>query len=149
VRSFDGYPPYLPDNDFVRLPTQPAPLLAWVATVGDRVVGHVALHPYTGSATELLACDCLEVESAQLGVVAPLFSAVDRRREGIGRLLLRAATDAARARGLIPVLDVWVELRGALALYESAGWERLGTVSVVLPTGPHDVDLFVGPDVTP
>src|SRR6478752_7613065 len=81
VRSLDGYPPYLPDNDFMRLLTQPKPLVAFVATVGDTVVGHVALHPYTGAATEVLASDCLGVEPAQLGIVARLFSAVDRRRE--------------------------------------------------------------------
>ena len=145
VRSLDGYPPYLPDDDFVRLLTHPTPLVAYVATVDDRVVGHVALNPYTGAATEALACDGLGVEPAQLGIVARLFSSVDRRRHGIGRLLLLAATDATRSRGLIPVLDVWVELRAAVTLYESAGWKRIGRASVILPTGPHDVDVFVGP----
>jgi GNAT superfamily N-acetyltransferase len=145
VRRVDGYPPYLPDNDFVRLLTEPTPIVAFVATANDEVIGHVAVHPYTGSRTEVLACGRLGVEPAQLGVVARLFSSVDRRREGIGRLLLGAAMLAARSRGLVPVLDVWVELRAAVALYESAGWKRLGTVSVTLPSGPHDVDVFVGP----
>jgi GNAT superfamily N-acetyltransferase len=74
-----------------------------------------------------------------------MFCAVDRRRKGVGRLLLGAATDAALSRGLVPILDVWAELRPAIAMYTAAGWERLGTVIVVLPIGPHDVDVFVGP----
>jgi GNAT superfamily N-acetyltransferase len=109
------------------------------------VVGHVALHPFSGAETEALACDRLAVEPTRIGVVARLFCAVDMRREGIGRVLLGAATDAALSRGLVPVLDVWSELRPAIAMYAAAGWERLGTVSVALPTGPHDVDVFVGP----
>jgi len=145
VRRLDGYPPYLPDNDVVRLLTEPTPIVALVATVDDMVVGHVALHPSTGSRTEALACDRLGVEPARLGVIARLFASVDRRRAGIGRLLLGAAMIAARSRGLVPVLDVWVELRPAVALYESTGWKRLGTVSVALPNGPHDLDVFVGP----
>jgi len=145
VHRLDGYPPYLPDNDFVRLLTEPTPIVAFVATVDDNVIGHVALHPYTGARTEALACERLGVEPARLGVVARLFSSVDRRRAGVGRLLLGAAMVAAQSRGLVPVLDVWVELRPAVALYESTGWKRLGTVSVALPTGPHDVDVFVGP----
>jgi GNAT superfamily N-acetyltransferase len=145
VRNVDGYPPYLPDNDYGKLLTQPTPLAAFVATAGGGVVGHVALNPCTGGTTETLACQRLGVEPAHLGIVARLFSAVDRRRQGIGRLLLRAATDASRSRGLIPVLDVWVELHAAVALYESAGWEMLGSVSVVLPSGPHDVHVLVAP----
>src|SRR5262249_19981275 len=117
----------------------------FVATVADTVVGHVALHQATGADAMALACDTLGVEAARLGVVARLFTSVDLRREGVGRALLRAATDAAQARGLVPILDVWVELRAAVALYESSGWTRLGTVSVTLPSGPHDVDVFAAP----
>jgi GNAT superfamily N-acetyltransferase len=145
VRDLDGYPPFLPQNDFLRLFTVPKAIVGFVATIDDEVVGHVALHPFSGSETEALACDRLAVEPTRIGVVARLFCAVDRRRQGIGRALLGAATGAARSRGLVPVLDVWSELRPAIAMYSAAGWERLGTVSVVLPTGPHDVDVFVGP----
>ena len=145
VRRSDGYPPFLPGNDFVRLLTEPPPIVAYVATAADDVVGHVALHRSTGAEAVALVCESLAVDPAQLGVVARLFAAVGRRREGIGRLLLDAATAAAESRGLVPMLDVWVELRAAIAMYESAGWTRLGTVNVVLPSGPHDVDVFVAP----
>ena len=146
VRRSDGYPPFLPGNEDVRLLTEPPPIVAFVATAANEVVGHVALHRSTGAEAVALACDNLAVDPAQLGVVARLFAAVGRRREGIGRLLLDAGTDAAQSRGLVPILDVWVELRPAIAMYESAGWTRIGTVSVVLPViGPHDVDVFVGP----
>jgi GNAT superfamily N-acetyltransferase len=145
VRRVDGYPPYLPDNDFMRLLTQPPPLVAFVATAGNTVAGHVALHRSTSAEAMTLASEALGVEPARLGVVARLFAAVDRRRAGVGRLLLGAATGAARARGRVPILDVWVELRAAVALYESAGWIKLGTVRYELPIGPHDVDVFAAP----
>ncbi len=143
VRRVDGYPPRLADNDFVRLLTEPPSLVAFVATVDDDVVGHVALHRSTESETVALACDALGVQPAQLAVVARLFSAVEHRREGVGRALLDAATDAARFRGLIPILDVWVELRAAVTLYESSGWVRIGTVRSALPSESDDVDVFV------
>jgi GNAT superfamily N-acetyltransferase len=145
VRGVDGYPPYLPDNDFMRLLTEPPPLVAFVATAGDTVVGHAALLRSTSAEAMALASEALGVEPARLGVVARLFAAVDQRRAGVGRLLLGASTAAARVRGLVPILDVWVELRAAVALYESAGWIRLGTVRNELPIGPHDVDVFVAP----
>jgi GNAT superfamily N-acetyltransferase len=142
VRRLDGYPPYLPDNDYRGLFTDPSQIVAYVATAEDTIVGHVALHRSTGDSAMALACNALGVEAARLGVVVRLFSAVDRRREGVGRTLLGVATHAARSHGLVPILDVWVELRAAVALYESSGWTRLGTVIVVLPSGAHDVDVF-------
>ena len=64
--------------------------------------------------------------------VAVLTQALRPRRETIPgcRLLLDAATGAAAARGLHPVLDVDTELSAAIALYESAGWTRAGQVTV-------------------
>jgi len=118
VRRSDGYTPYLPGNDFVRLLTEPPPIVAFVATSADEIVGHVALHESTGADALGLACEKLAVDPAQLGVVARMFAAVGRRREGVGRLLLDAGAAAARSRGLVPILDVWVELRPAIAMYE-------------------------------
>jgi len=48
---------------------------------------------------------------------------------GLGRKLLEAAVEAAIAIGRHPILDVWTELDGAIALYERAGWLRLGEVT--------------------
>ena len=49
-------------------------------------------------------------------------------------LLDRAAADA-RERGAIPILDVWIGLPNAIALYERAGWRRLGEIEAALPDG--------------
>jgi len=45
------------------------------------------------------------------------------------------AAAAATERGLLPILDVWVELRSAISLYEACGWRVLGTVDAALPDG--------------
>ena len=98
VRRVDGYPPVLPDDDFARLLTEPASIVALVATADDDVVGHVALQHTTGvEAVDQVACDALGVAPDALGVVARLFCAIDRRRSGIGRRLLDEARTAARA----------------------------------------------------
>jgi hypothetical protein len=43
VHALDGYPPYLPNDDFAGLLDSPDVLRACVAEVGDEIVGHVAL----------------------------------------------------------------------------------------------------------
>jgi hypothetical protein len=44
VRESDGYPVYLPDNDFTRFLTEPESLAAWVSECDSRLTGHVALN---------------------------------------------------------------------------------------------------------
>ncbi len=135
VRALDGYPPYLPDDDFRLLLTRPEPLCAWVAVDDEQIVGHAALHPSRPGTANTLAAQVLARPPAQMGVVARLFSAPTHRRASIGRRLLGTVADAARARGLVPILDVWVELDAAIALYESCGWTKLGTIDARLPDG--------------
>src|SRR5207302_2545060 len=81
-----------------------------------------------------------------LSVVARLVVAPNTRRRGIGRLLLgRAATEAAD-RGLVPILDVVSGSRAAIALYERAGWTRLGEVSIAFQEGPIiEESVYVAP----
>ena len=135
VHLLDGYPPYLPNGDYRWLLTKPEAIAAFVAIDRDDLVGHVALHPpFLGPATKLVTTT-LGVEPAELGIVARLFVAPTCRGKGAGWLLLDTATTAARDRGLVPVLDVWTELRAAIALYDNAGWRRLGTVDARLPDG--------------
>jgi GNAT superfamily N-acetyltransferase len=135
VRELDGYPPYLPDNDFRVLLTQPSALAAYVAVDGRRIVGHVAFHAGRPNAATALASKVLQRPLTDIGVVARLFSAVDCRRAGVGRLLLQRATDEARQRSLVPILDVWIDLHAAIALYRASGWVNLGTVHAELPDG--------------
>jgi GNAT superfamily N-acetyltransferase len=147
VRATDGYPPFLPDDDYRAFLASPSALGAWVATDGDAIVGHVALHRHASSAVVALAARETGVAADRLGVVARLLVSPATRRGGTGRRLLDHATDAARERGLVPVLDVLPRFRGAVALYEGAGWVRLGEVTVVLPDGSSIQELvFVAPD---
>jgi GNAT superfamily N-acetyltransferase len=135
VHQVDGYPPYVPNNDFRALLTRPTALAAFVAVATDGIVGHVALHAARAGNAVNFASDCLEVPSRQFGVVARLFTSTEHRRIGVASRLLDAAAEVARARELVPILDVWVELAGAVALYKACGWRNLGTVDVDLPDG--------------
>src|SRR5262245_29264225 len=125
----------MPDDDFRGFLVARDALGAWVAVIEDRVVGHVALHRRSTRAVMRLATSATGVKSDGLGVVARLFTAPSERGMGLGRALLDHATEEARARGMVPILDVWTELGPAIALYESAAWERLGTVTLDAPDG--------------
>lgn len=82
-----------------------------------------------------LAANTLDRPQDQLAVVARLFVSPRARGTGAGRLLMDAATAEAAARGLWPVLDVDTELAAAIALYESRGWTRAGTITIRFKDG--------------
>ena len=67
----------------------------------------------------------------------------EERRRGTGRALMQAAHDEARTRGVERVwLEVIVENTGAVALYESLGYEHVRDVEVwSLPGGDGDAAL--------
>ena len=135
VHSLDGYPPYMPDDDFAGFLNSNESIGAWVATVRQRPIGQVALH--TGSSAEVmaLACNSLGVSADTIAVVARLVVDPDYRRTGVAARLLDVAASSASDRGLLPILDVVDQFRPAIALYEREGWTRLGTVTVQLPDG--------------
>lgn len=142
VHTLDGYPAYLPDDDLTAFVVTPGALGAWVAELRSSVAGHVALHPRSSDAVMAMASENLGAPPQRLAVVARLLVGPGFRGQGIGRLLLRAASEEAWARGLWPVLDVAEALRGAIALYESCGWVRVGEVKVPLPD-ERDLEEFV------
>ena len=73
--------------------------------------------------------------------VSKLFVAKEARRDGIGRALLAAAHDAARARGNRRVgLRTRVVFREAIALYESNGYAAVERDPALIETG--DVVYF-------
>jgi GNAT superfamily N-acetyltransferase len=129
VHAADRYPRYLPE-DIRRFLVQEDAYRAWVADLDGQVVGHVALTPRGLEQSLKVASDALNMPPGQLAVVARLFVAPKARGQGAGRQLLDAATAEARARGLQPVLDVDKDLTAAIALYESRGWVRAGSVTV-------------------
>ena len=135
THSRDGYPAYVRDDDFLRFVSRPGALAAWVAEIDGAVSGHVALHTRTTEPAMQLVASRLGVSPEQCGVIARLMVLPDARRRGVGAALLQSATDGARARGLEPILDVVTRHDAAIALYESAGWLRVGSVTLVLPDG--------------
>ena len=63
----------------------------------------------------------------ELGGIARLYVGPSSRRQGLARAMLEAATDSALAHDLQPVLGVVADGRLAIALYERAGWQLVGT----------------------
>src|SRR3954463_11104404 len=55
VHAGDGYPPYMPNGDFVGFLDSPDAICAWVATDESELVGHVALHSNSSKAVMDLA----------------------------------------------------------------------------------------------
>jgi GNAT superfamily N-acetyltransferase len=92
-------------------------------------VGHVALHDASAESVMDLACHVLGADRDELAVVARLFVDPKLRNRGVGGSLLRAVAEAAAELGRRPILDVWRELDSAIALYEHAGWVRIGEVT--------------------
>jgi len=142
VHELDGYPVFLADDDFRGFLAAPGALGAWVAEAGGEIVGHVALHASTSIPVVGLLRSRLGIAASEIGVVARLMVAPSMRRRGVARSLLEVASEEARCRGLVPILDVVPRHEAAIALYENAGWENLGQVTYDLPDGTM-VDEFV------
>ncbi len=73
----------------------------------------------------------------EFGLVARLFVDPAARRAGHARGLLETVTGYAAGQGLQPTLDVVDDSLAAIALYEGAGWQLVGTESAtwVTPAG--------------
>lgn len=127
--ALDGYPPHRPTapTEFFAAGSE---LVAFVYEVEGRVVGHVAFHRYSARSVMAAASEGTGVPPDGLGAVARLFVDPRFRHRRIGTTLLDATVHYAREVGLRPVLDVWERLPAAIALYESAGWERVGSVEI-------------------
>ena len=146
VHAADRYPRYLP-ADLTSFLNPANPYGIWVAELDGRILGHIALVPRSVPAAMELAAGALGRSEDQLAVVARLFVSPRARGAGAGRLLLDEATTAAAARGRWPVLDVDTELAGAIALYESRGWTRAGTITVRFNDGNILTEhVYLGPE---
>jgi GNAT superfamily N-acetyltransferase len=104
-------------------------LAALVAEDDGELIGHVAVHDRSAGSVMALASDAIGVEASGLAVVGRLFVDPERRGLGVGMTLLEASVEATIAAGRHPILDVWTELEDAIALYERAGWLRLGELT--------------------
>lgn len=141
VHALDRYPRFLPD-DLTLFLTPPDAYGSWIADRRGDVTGHIALLPRSLPSVLQLASNALGRPAEKLAIVARLFVSPQARGEGVGRLLLDSATAEAISRGLWPVLDVDTDLAPAIALYESRGWVRVGTITVRFKDG-HSLNEYV------
>ncbi|HET9061274.1 MAG TPA: GNAT family N-acetyltransferase [Acidimicrobiales bacterium] len=154
IKEVDNYPEALASTDPQELCAfleAGSPYGAWVAVPSTArpepgalspIAGHVVLStPRPGAVTDVIRRQT-GLEPAAIGMVARLVVVPDWRGRGVGRALLRTATDEARRRGLLPALDTLVSNVGARSLYESEGWRALGTARTQLAWG-HELDQLV------
>jgi len=95
----------------------------WVAVHGDRVVGHVALHPAEGAGVPTWQ-SATGRPPDRLAVVSRLFT--DRSVPGAGGALLTEAVVQARSQDREPVLQVDPD-SAARDWYRRRGWREVGT----------------------
>jgi GNAT superfamily N-acetyltransferase len=145
VHRQDGYPPLGP-IDVPHFLAPPPEIAAWVAEIRSQIVGHVALHNTGADVTLALATQHTGLPPDRLDLVVRVLVAPTARRCGAARIMLGVAVEHAHARGQRPVLDVATRFGPAIALYESAGWERAGEVVVKLADEPPlPCFVYVGP----
>lgn len=145
----DGYPKYLP-SDVTSFVMDPDALRGWVAEDNGEIVGHVALHGRSAAEVMAVARSATGLDDARLVVLARLLVAPHARERGVGRALVGHATSEAAAMGRRAVLDVVIDHKNAIALYERCGWSRVGEVEWFLPDGrPLQELVFVSPPSSP
>ena len=146
THAYDGYPKYLP-SDLRSFIVDPDALVAWVAELDGMVVGHAALHSRSVQEVMNVALGATGLREDQVAVLARLLVSPSVRGMGIGRALLERATSAAAQLGRRAVLDVVEEHVAAIALYDRAGWTRVGQVEWKLPDGrPLREFVYVSPE---
>ncbi len=124
ARLFSGY------LDFYARPREPADVRAYLAARiggGDSVVLLAEDSAPGGGAIGFAQCypTWASLELAPAWVLHDLFVDPAARGRGVGRALLRAVAERARAAGATTaVLETAHTNTGAQALYESEGWAR-------------------------
>jgi GNAT superfamily N-acetyltransferase len=154
IKAADNYPEGLASADAQELRVfleAGSPYGAWVAVPGTAgpearnlspLAGHVVLStPRPGAVTDVIRRET-GLQPEAIGMVARLVVVPDWRGHGVGRALLRTATQEARRRGLLPALDTLVSNVRARSLYESEGWRILGAARTQLGWG-HELDQLV------
>lgn len=166
VHEHDQYPWRWPTDPAAWLQPAESTMAAWVATEpappdpdpdsqtgadsmsspgagagAERIVGHVVLRRAAGHRDGEALAAATGLDPAGLALIARLWTLPAARGRGTGRRLLAAASDEARARGLRPMLDVVSVNKGAIVLYESEGWTRVGSRPFALADG-DTTDLY-------
>ncbi len=116
VHQTSGYPTNWPADPAQWL-TPPGIVRAWIASAHELpIAGHVVVRPVAESSARRPVAE-----------VSRLFVAPAARRQGVAQALLGQAMHWAAANGQDLVLEVTDHLQAARALYERAGFRRLGT----------------------
>lgn len=127
---------------------------AWVAQVADPAAPSGPVDPVVGHVMVGSVEDMGEVAETfreatgcpDPAIVSVLFTATSVRGQGIGGRLLDTATEWARQRGRVPVLDVIPLHASAMAVYRHRGWVEVGRTRFDwLPDGEPDVLLMALP----
>jgi GNAT superfamily N-acetyltransferase len=143
VYDSDRYPQSFPDDPIQWL-QPPRQRRAWVAVVDDgAIAGHAALNVTAGDPALSAWTAGTGLSADKLAAIARMYVRPAARRRGIALGLLTTATSEAHRQGLQPVLDVLQVDRGAIALYEKAGWQRAGTVTFTSPRTGELLPAFV------
>jgi len=134
IHRTDGYPQSLP-ADPAAFVTPSYETVAWVAESDGRIIGHVALHHPALDPTLQVAQRVTGLSPNRLALVARLLVDPTRRRLGVGRQLLAAATGHAASLGQRAVLDVFRDAGAPIELYEAAGWIRVDALTLAADDG--------------
>lgn len=147
THEVDRYPVYGANVTAEFLVARRRELQAWVAELDGQIVGHVSLHRAEDDATLPPAQAASSRPAAGLAFLSRLLVSPDARRLGLARRLVQTAVDHAHAGDLRPVLEVVTDASGAIALYESLSWKRIGALALPIPGHPPlDVYLYLAPD---
>ncbi len=121
----------------------PDELWSAVAAYGDRVVGHVALHPADGPPVAVEQwCAATGRGPDGLAVVSRLYT--DGTVPGAGTALLSAGVEAARGRDRLAVLQVDPD-GPARGFYARRGWREVGAARQQWGHRTVDAVLMVPP----
>ncbi len=146
VAATDGYPDRWPDDPAGWL--RPADALqAWVAQLGDAVVGHVVLRQGRAQGPVRLWCTTSGEHPASCAVLSRLFVVASARGHRVGRALVEVAAGYAAEHALRPLLDVAETNAAAVRLYRRLGWTHVGSYEETFHEGGPPVLLlcFAGP----
>lgn len=150
VHAADGYPVEGVVNPSAWL-THATELASWAAEYDGSLVGQITLAQATqDDDAARMWCGATGGSIDELTIPVRLFVDPDYRALGAGRNLMLAAGAYAVTLGRPIAFDVMLKDRRAIALYESLGCRRLGTITHRHSGGlTEPAAVYAGPDNLP
>ena len=135
VHAVDGYP-VTGTKDPVKFARPPNTLEAWVAVVGNRVVGQATItEPAAGDEAANAYVRQSGSDRSQFAVLKRLFVSPDGRGRQLGKMLISTAMTWATENNKRLVMDVLDKDQTATSMYEKMGWTCFGTGHMTLSDG--------------